>query len=273
MSEEEDKRAKQLEEARKRVEELKKKSKKDKKKKKQNKEVESADESKAGSQDIPQEQSVEAETGDEEYSVEPSKPEEIPESQADDSAKQPVQETLEVNDQKSKSQSPSNDTSQLFSDDNDKEPDFMSTIQKQNEEEEIKRLKSELDAKSTECKTLKFVNMEQETTIEELEAEVKRLLEQVTIGQQELHNTTEKLKETEAKLASAEQSAANADAARLQLSQFNTRDSLPPQEDSIQRDVSRQIVNVDREALDRWHNWNVDMTAWRSIGAGPVVEF
>lgn len=244
MSEEEDKRAKQLEEARKRVEELKKRN---KKKKKQVREAEKASESKTGTPEI-----AEAE---EKVAEENVAKEEVPH----DTEAQAADEKL-----KPKAESPSNDTSQLFSGEDEQESDFMTTIKKQNEEEEIRRLREELDAKASECKTLKFVNMEQETTIEELEAEVKRLLEQVEATQQELHNTTEKLKETETKLASAEQLAA--ESSRLHLSPFNT---VVPTEDSTQH-VS---MNIDREALDKWRNWNVDMTSWRSIGAGPIVEF
>ncbi|QLL30468.1 hypothetical protein HG536_0A02850 [Torulaspora globosa] len=271
MSEEDDKRAKQLEEARKRVEELKKRNKKDKKKKKQTKETEKASESKTGSLEIAEESSKEPEVTEEENVVEAST-EEVPQSQ-DDTAAQSAGEKLESNSQKPKGESPSNDTSQLFSDEDEKESDFMTTIQKQNEEEEIRRLQAELDAKASECKTLKFVNMEQETTIEELEAEVKRLLEQVAASQQELSDTAEKLRETETRLAAAEQLASNAEPSRLHLSQFSTVGPVGSTEESTQHHVSSHVMNIDREALDRWRNWNVDMSSWRSIGAGPIVEF
>ncbi|QLQ78034.1 hypothetical protein HG537_0A02810 [Torulaspora globosa] len=212
MSEEEDRRAKQLEEARKRVEELKKRNKKKKK-------------------------SKEPESREPEASEEQTATKEVLQSQ----------ENIESS-QELKTESPSNDTSQLFNED-EKEDDFMTSILKQNDEEEIKRLRDE-------CKKLKFVNMEQETTIEELEAEVKRLMEQVETTQQELRATTEKLNETEARLVSAEQ---------LHLSEFKTIGPV------AQPNVSSRYV--DREALDKWRNWNVDMTSWRSIGAGPIVEF
>lgn len=258
MSEEEDKRAKQLEEARKRVEELKKRNKKDKKKKKQIKEVEKTEESKASSQEPASEVANESEAPEVEEPIEVSK-EEVPKSQ--------VEQDQDTAEQINTSKSPSNDTSQLFSDENEKGSDFMTTIQKQSEEEEIKKLKADLDLKASECKTLKFVNMEQESTIEELQAEVKRL-------QDELQATTDKLRDTEIRLNAAEQAAASADAARLQFSQFNTHESIPPgNEDSMHRDPLIHKVNIDRAALDRWRHWNVDMTSWRSIGAGPVVEF
>lgn len=281
MSEQEDKRAKQLEEARKRVEELKKKSKKDKKKKKQTKNVEDVKETSesenvdseviAGSPEetgvVDEEKSVdEGEVQPKAEPVEPSDDVEISESHAEEELNVPVNED-------SLRQS-STDASQLFDDDNNDESDFMNTIKKQKESDDIQRLNTELEASTAECKKLKFINMEHETTIEDLQSEVEQLREELQTSQLKLHAVTESLAEAQTKLSTKQ----DGDSAHLQFAQFNNAESArhnAPGE--AYRDATSNAQHytpeIDRAALNKWRCWNVDMTSWRSIGNGPIFEF
>ncbi|CCF60599.1 hypothetical protein KAFR_0K02430 [Kazachstania africana CBS 2517] len=117
--------------------------------------------------------------------------------------------------------------------------DFMTSIQHSKEhEEEVRKLKAQLDEFIIENKRLKFVNMEHETTVEELHEEIKKLNEQVAELQREKQSSPS-----------------------IQFTRFNTQS------------VEATETHIDRVVLNKWRDWNVDMTTWRSIGSGPIVEF
>lgn len=285
MSDQEDTRAKQLEEARKRVEELKKKSKKDKKKKKQAKNTEEMKEiseseylDKEATAELPEVTSAveEEKTVEEDKAVEEEKAINEAEIQTADKADEaaeleaPSIAVLNSSVELAAAKESSNDASQLFDNDANDESDFMDTIKKQKEAEEIQRLKTELEATTAECKKLKFINMEHETTIEDLQSEVKHLQKQLQNNQQELQTALQNLTEAQSKLTLQQ---AN-DSAPLQFAQFPGSTNQKAVGDTYQEPSNEHYKpEVDRAALNKWRCWNVDMTSWRSIGSGPIVEF
>lgn len=279
MSDQEDTRAKQLEEARKRVEELKKKSKKDKKKKKQAKNTEETKET-SESENLEKETTAElpevTSAVEEEKAVEKEKVINEAEIQitdkADEAAKleAPSIAVLNPSIDLGAAKESSNDASQLFDNDANDESDFMDTIKRQKEADEIQRLETELEATTAECKKLKFINMEHETTIEDLQSEVEHLQKQFQNSQQELQTALQNLTEAQSKLTLQQ---AN-DSAPLQFAQFPGSTNQKAVGDTYQEPSNEHYKpEVDRVALNKWRCWNVDMTSWRSIGSGPIVEF
>ena len=341
MSEEDEKRAKQLEEARKRVEELKNKKKKNKKKNKKNKnkdteqtdasesdinkedtveknesetaettkidniEVESepvetlditdekpehspANESEAEGTDIkdevPQLEAEKLESHTEEEPITEHVEEDIVESTPDvvedtqhvtiteikpvpETETEPIPETIETT--AAIATTKNDDVNQLFDDDAnvDEGDDFLSSIQKEKDSIEIEKLNEQIKKMAEEIKKLKFMNMEQETTIEEQEAE----LEENKISLQNANNEIDTLKSKITQLETGRNSQEPAPV--MQFAQFN---SPQPNQNMVDNNNGQQYIQepvIDRVMLDKWHNWNIDMTSWRSIGSGPIVEF
>lgn len=155
----------------------------------------------------------------------------------------------------------------------------MTTIQKERESQEIKELKSTVEELNAELKKLKFSNIDKETTIEELQEQVQELTQQLEANQNELHSTKLELQSTQQLLHVAEEKLAKAPSpSAMQFTTFTSSSSQPHivSTGNNMDAVSSQTVQtqeVDRVLLDKWRNWNVDMTTWRSIGSGPIVEF
>lgn len=167
------------------------------------------------------------------------------------------------------------DVDDLFSGDG-QEQDFLSSLQKEKDNALISDLQKQVEELNSQLKKLKFVNMDQETAIEELNEKVSQLegelastSEELVHTKQELASTIQTMQESQQQLSRARVIDENPSRTSLQFSQFT---SASPKQMSPQPQQA-QPHTVDRATLSKWQNWNVDMTNWRSIGAGPIVEF
>ncbi|SCU89729.1 LAME_0E05182g1_1 [Lachancea meyersii CBS 8951] len=309
MSEDDEKRTKQLEEARKRVEELKnRRKKKDQKKKKAETEDPSSgnpekESNTEGSVNVNSEGNEKVEIGNDHSeslakeepeakdlspelkSIDTTVPElekssseaaaeeaktvsetstyeplesEIPENELQQESVDKVQTETEPNDQALENELPSSSpearenesagASSLFPEDS---PSFLSELQRENDRIALIDLQKQVTSLTAELRKLKFVNMEQETTIEELQEHVQTLEAQLSASQQEVASERQKFAEYQATALS------------LAHQEPHTPRKQPPV-------FSTPLV--DRSALDKWKGWNVDMTQWRSIGSGPIVH-
>lgn len=179
-------------------------------------------------------------------------------------------------DSKSGDTLPESNTSELFSNDDNDETDFMGTIEKKKEQDKIKQLTEQLENVTAERKNLKFVNMEQESTIEELQGQVVQLQQQLISCQDELQLVKAELEGSQKRLHQMEGARTDTSPPPMKFAQFNTTASAPERQNaSLYPGGSTTVIqsNIDRSALNKWRNWNVDMTTWRSIGSGPIVEF
>ncbi|SCV04327.1 LANO_0G09516g1_1 [Lachancea nothofagi CBS 11611] len=140
---------------------------------------------------------------------------------------------------------PASETDALFPEES---PNFLSELQRENDRLALIDLQKQVVELTSEIRRLKFVNMEQETTIEELHEHAHELEGQLAISQQEL----------------AYEKQSNAQRSTQLTTGFETASY---EQSHIVAPV------VDRAAINKWKNWNVDMTNWRSIGSGPVVHF
>lgn len=338
---EEDKRAKQLEEARKRVEELKNKKNKNKNKKKKNKDKEGDDKAAAveandsaneiteatetadstealevpdskeatPAEEVKQTEDEEIETKDddlqEESVVADTKEESIPTEEAKvvDEAQKTIEDVEEltrevetklqgdINEKKAaeeeytdKKEEPKaqDGLDDMFGND-DNSNDFISTINKEKEADEISELKKEIEKLIAENKTLKFANIDHETVIEELQEENAKYKEMLELTQNDLQQVKNELLQTQVKLNEVSQNnnkPVNA-SPTLQFAKFNSNSetsNYAPSNSTGQTPKLNtygiaQTQTVDRAMLQKWRNWNIDMTTWRSIGSGPIVEF
>lgn len=190
-----------------------------------------------------------------------------------------LEQAQDINmDSRSGNNLPDNHTSELFSNDDNDETDFMSTIKKKNEQDQIEKLMEQLESSTAERKKLKFINMEQESTIEELQGQVEQLQLQLINCQDELQVVKTKLDGSEKKILQMEERTdiSMTSPAPMKFAQFNTTTSAPERQNATAYSGGSITVNqpnIDRSALNKWRHWNVDMTTWRSIGSGPIVEF
>lgn len=179
-------------------------------------------------------------------------------------------------DSKSGDTLPESNTSELlFNDDND-ETDFMGTIERKKEQDKIEKLMEQLENVTADRKNLKFVNMEQESTIEELQGQVAQLQQQLISCQDELQQVKTELEGSQKRLYQTEGARTDTSPAPMKFAEFNTTTSAPERQSAtLYSGGSTTVIqsNIDRSALNKWRNWNVDMTTWRSIGSGPIVEF
>ncbi|CCD23356.1 Bug1p NDAI_0B03210 [Naumovozyma dairenensis CBS 421] len=306
MSEQEaeDKRAQQLEEARKRVEELKKKKKNKKNKNKKNKAKEKEDENETVdvdtnedltpapevsiNQDVPEAEAEDDAVATKEQENEDTslKPEEeevtaVQETEADETesavksekitGEEKIDETVSNVENISTGQK---EEENLFDSNNTEPSDFLKTIQQEKKKDKINQLNQKLEELTIENKRLKFTNIEQDTDIEELEAEIAKLKQSLQAKDAELERTKDELKEA------LEERKSRPEANPFQFASFNDGSSGMNSHDGFidttrgaGRSTQIQTPKVDRVLLNKWRNWNVDMTSWRSIGSGPIVEF
>lgn len=325
-----EKRAKQLEEARKRVQELKKKkkSKNKKNKNKNNTDTETETNNKKDEEEIPNENDPVANAANNNTELnnginkeENTKKEEeatatttttkedgIEEISNDSEVNVVGNESKEIENNEEtqpklhneafEQSEESNKVDGLFGDvsnDNNESDDFLTTIEKEKQEIEIVKLKEQIEKLLEEKKQLKFTNMEQETSIEELQEEISELKMKLKESEDQMNVMTAKLNETESKLKEIESSRelfndynynhTNTSNTGLKFASFQSSSgantpvqstysntTVSPQNMSKYIDNKSSQVVVDRVLLDKWKNWNVDMTTWRSIGSGPIVE-
>lgn len=189
---------------------------------------------------------------------------------------QEEKKTIQSQEEREPSNSPTT-ADDLFANDDNQEPDFLTTIEKQ-KEDELTKLRAENEKLTQENKQLKFLNMENETTVDDLQDQLQEkediinsLQNDLQTTKDELIATLQRLKETETK------SARNATATPIQFADFNTSsNNLTPSQSVNNSGIQMTRENnmeVDRVMLDKWRQWNVDMTTWRSIGSGPIMEF
>ncbi|CAI4059459.1 hypothetical protein SUVZ_04G1460 [Saccharomyces uvarum] len=166
----------------------------------------------------------------------------------------------------------------LFGDDENEESDFLTTIEKQREEDELSKLRAELEKLIQENKQLKFLSMDNETTIDELQEQLQERDDTINSLQYDLQTTRDELTATQQSLREAEtKSVRTTTASPVQFADFNAsthNNSTSSKSAASFAPMARgNHVEVDRVMLDKWRNWNVDMTGWRSIGSGPIMEF
>lgn len=155
----------------------------------------------------------------------------------------------------------------MFGGNDDKEKDFLSTIQEQKSQDEVINLKEEVSKLKDQVKQLKFVNIDQESSIEELE-------EQINIMKSQLNDKTVQLLSAQQELSTSRQEVEQLRATQspqLTPVEFSSFDRHSPSKFEPSRQI--QHPTTDPVMLAKWKNWNVDMTNWRSVGVGPVVEF
>ncbi|CUS22057.1 LAQU0S04e07184g1_1 [Lachancea quebecensis] len=150
---------------------------------------------------------------------------------------------------------------ELFSSDNDnKDSDFLTELQRENDRLALIDLEKQVAELTSQLRKLKFVNMEQETTIEELQEHLHTLEQEASSSKQEIAMLKQELVQEKEK--SAQNIVHSVEPSHLQTEHSST---------------FGQFTNtnpvMDRAAIEKWKNWNVDMTSWRSIGSGPVVHF
>lgn len=142
--------------------------------------------------------------------------------------------------------------------------DFMTTIQAKKEEQAIETMRQEIQDLKEQLKKLKFVNMEQETMIEELEEEVGALKSQVSSKEDEIKGVRSQLSEMDVELTTLREHISES----KQSLEFSSFQKHSP----VAQVASPATTSLDPAVLQKWKNWNVDMSSWRSIGIGPVVQ-
>ncbi|CAI4058118.1 hypothetical protein N7582_001023 [Saccharomyces uvarum] len=188
-----------------------------------------------------------------------------------------VEEAEEPQGEKESSHSPAV-ADDLFGGDENEESDFLTTIEKQREEDELSKLRAELEKLIQENKQLKFLSMDNETTIDELQEQLQERDDTINSLQYDLQTTRDELTATQQSLREAEtKSARTTTASPVQFADFSAsthNNSTSSKSTASFAPMARSNhVEVDRVMMDKWRNWNVDMTGWRSIGSGPIMEF
>ncbi|CCH59759.1 hypothetical protein TBLA_0B09420 [Henningerozyma blattae CBS 6284] len=178
---------------------------------------------------------------------------------------------------------------------NDNEDDFMSTIKKEQEKDKIEKeenaMKQQITKLTEENKKLKFVNMDHETTIEDLkesivekdqkllnlENQLKQLQDKVLQTELQLQQKITELQQNTNQNPTSQQQYDNISSPPiskpLSFANFNSGSPIVSNPNSAPGSPMPQPMNVDRSLLRKWKDWNVDMTTWRSVGSGPIVEF
>ncbi|CAI4037807.1 hypothetical protein SMKI_04G1410 [Saccharomyces mikatae IFO 1815] len=189
-----------------------------------------------------------------------------------------VEKTIEPQEEKKESSCSPGTADDLFANDNDEESDFLTTIEKQKEEDELTKVRAELEELAQENKQLKFLNMDNETTVDDLQDQLQEKEDVINSLQNDLQSMTDELIATQQRLKEAEAKLArNSTPTPIQFADFNaSSNNLTPSQSA--KNCTTQMAHgnnaeVDRVMLDKWRHWNVDMTTWRSIGSGPIMEF
>ncbi|QHS72139.1 Bug1p [Saccharomyces paradoxus] len=190
---------------------------------------------------------------------------------------QEEKKTIQPQEEREPSNSPAT-TDDLFANDDNQESDFLTTIEKKKEEDELIKLRAENEKLTQENKQLKFLNMENETTVDDLQDQLQEKEDIINSLQNDLQTTKDELIATLQRLKEAEtKSARNATTTPIQFADFNTSSNNLTPSQSVNNSGTQMTrennMEVDRLMLDKWRQWNVDMTTWRSIGSGPIMEF
>ncbi|ODV98128.1 hypothetical protein PACTADRAFT_78535 [Pachysolen tannophilus NRRL Y-2460] len=251
-----------LEQARKKFEELKKKKNKKKKNKKKSKE----EEAKAEEELKEAEAELEAEKEEEEETEEKEEEQTEEATEKKDDGIEPETKTLNWAEEIQKA--PASDNSSHNSDhnsghENDNGDDELKETVK-NQEQEISKLKKE----TTDLKLERIQLLEK---IESLELTVKKLNRSLQFSKTDQPNVYQSDYNSDLSL-----SPDNFDPMSSGIADTGTR---PP---SFVKTPSFQNINMPmqadevvdmRERLMKWKNWQIDMTHWRTIGSGPILEF
>ncbi|SCW01878.1 LAFE_0E09274g1_1 [Lachancea fermentati] len=163
-----------------------------------------------------------------------------------------------------------NGADELFTSDN-QEPDFLTTLKEEKEQSIVKDLQEQVDNLNALVKKLKFLNMEQETTIEELQEKVHELEQKCKNSENELSITKEQLAKN-----SSVQNLYSGNREASSSTHFNRLTPQPPISNSPQGHLDATPFfqsAIDRSLINKWSGWNLDMTQWRSIGSGEIVNF
>lgn len=140
------------------------------------------------------------------------------------------------------------------------------------------KLRAENEKLTQENKQLKFLNMENETTVDDLQDQLQEKEDIINGLQNDLQTARDELIAAVEKLKLAEAKAArNTTATPIQFADFNTSSNNLTPSQSVTNSGTQVAhgnnMEVDRVMLNKWRQWNVDMTTWRSIGSGPIMEF
>ncbi|CDO94162.1 unnamed protein product [Kluyveromyces dobzhanskii CBS 2104] len=160
-----------------------------------------------------------------------------------------------------------NEVNELFGGQDDTHKDFLTSIQEQQNKDQVLKLKEEISNLKDQLKQLKFVNIDQESTIEELEEQINMYKTQVAEKSSQLNCVQEELAASKLEV---EHLKASQQAQQIPV-EFSSFSRHSPSR--FESSGSIQHPTTDPAMLAKWKNWNVDMTNWRSIGVGPVVEF
>lgn len=154
----------------------------------------------------------------------------------------------------------------------DSGPSFMDTIKQEslsNEalsrvQEENQSLKQELEKLRTENKSLKMLKLEHLDQIETLEVKVT-----------DLESKLAKAKVDSSSHNNAGPSAYDQDDAFSLSPTPSFQQSFPTSFSQFKphhKNESQLSVAELKARLNKWKGWNIDMTNWRSVGSGPIVE-
>ncbi|CCK68233.1 Bug1p KNAG_0A05690 [Huiozyma naganishii CBS 8797] len=202
---------------------------------------------------------------------------EVKEEPSGDAVETANEESVEVKKEESFSQGAAQDD--IFGSHTEGESDFLETIKKEGEQNQAEQLTQQVTELTELNRKLKFTNIEQESTIDELTEEIGALKLRIQQLQNSLTETQTRLTAAEERPASPTLQKTGPRGASVEFASFQTGSPAPDKSLSAgyfdsSRSQTQRIEEpvVDRVLLDKWKNWNVDMTTWRSIGSGPIVS-
>ncbi|SCU90469.1 LAMI_0E02212g1_1 [Lachancea mirantina] len=160
----------------------------------------------------------------------------------------------------------------LFSTSDAQEPDFLTKLAEEKEIDAKKALQEQVENLTQQLKKQKFTNMDHETTIEELEEKVQDLQSALESCKQELEATKRELEAEKRKPAMLLVENSSGNESSLNSPPLFTKFTSHASGEHAWPTMTPVATHVDRALIDKWKNWNVDMTSWRSIGSGPIVD-
>jgi chromosome segregation ATPase len=153
-------------------------------------------------------------------------------------------------------------------------PSFMESIQLAKLDDELTQLKEHNQKLTSENSSL-------EQQLEDLKKENKSLKLVKMDHLDQIETLQEKIRDLESKLSRAKVDSSAAQSAYDQDDNLSLSPSPPYQRPQIATSFSQFDLNKNDSSLslaelkarfNKWKGWNIDMSSWRSIGTGPVVE-
>lgn len=153
----------------------------------------------------------------------------------------------------------------------DSGPSFMDSIKQsqadeallkvQQENQSLKEEVAKLKADNKSLKILKLDHLDQIETLESKVADLESKLAKAKVDSS--HNTVPgSAYDQDDNLSLSPTPSFQQQSFPTSFSQFN----------SLHKNESQLSITEIKARLNKWKNWNIDMTNWRSVGSGPIVE-